>query len=171
MKKLFFLFIALVSFSSFSNEDTFSCDPKKFLSEDNLDKVLKHRESGFNICLNCEGDSCSFRKELLSDQQSLSICKRLFCKASFASHGFELPADTPRGMSSFSYNYSISKKGKVIDISVKTSEGVFSTKDARKFVKALTRKTKFTPIEFGGSYYNLINLSSEMSINTRLGQE
>ena len=121
--------------------------------------------------MNCEGDSCSFRKELLSDQQSLSICKRLFCTASFASHGFEIPADTPRGKSSFSYNYSISKKGKVIDISVKTSEGVFSTKDARKFVKALTRKTKFTPIEFGGSYYNLINLSSEMSINTRLGQE
>ncbi len=149
MKKLIFLSIIIFSSYSFSIEDiSFACDPKKFLSEDNLTKVLEHRDSAFNICLNCEGESCAFKNELLSEEKSLAICKRsvlycIFCKPRALRFRLKLP----RGRSSFTYHYSISKEGKVIDIKVDKSEGVFSTKDARKFVQALTRKTRFSPIE------------------------
>ena len=56
----------------------FSCDPKKYLPENLLEKVLIHRESAFNICLNCNGDECAFRDQLLNDEKSLNLCKRLF---------------------------------------------------------------------------------------------
>ena len=170
MKKLIILFIVLFSNLTFS-ENNFSCDPKKFLSPDTLTKVIKHRDSALNVCLNCEGNSCAFKSQLLSDQKSLAICKRLFCTASYASRGYEMPADSPRGKSSFSYQYAISEKGKIIDIKVNSVEGVFSSKDAVKFIKALTRKTRFQPIESDGNFYQLKNLTSELTINTRLEQE
>ena len=172
MKKALFLSFFLLSSSHFFGEDTsFNCDPKKFLADDVLEKVLLHRDSAFNICLDCEDQSCRFKAALLSDEKSLSICKRLFCTASFASRGFEIPPETPRGKSLFSYKYSISKEGKVKNIKVESTEGVFSSRDAREFIKALTRKTKYVPIEFEGNYYELTNLKSEMSLNTRLGND
>ena len=54
---------------------------------------------------------------------------------------------------------------------ITSTDGVFSNKDAKEFVKALTRKTKFLPIEYKGNSYELINLASEMNINTRLGND
>ena len=172
MKKTLFLSLFLFSSSYFFGGDSsFNCDPKKFLAEDVLEKVLVHRDSAFNICLDCEDQSCQFKDALLSDEKSLSICKRLFCTASFASRGFEIPPETPRGKSLFSYKYSISTEGKVKNIKVESTEGVFSSRDAREFIKALTRKTKYVPIEFEGNYYELTDLKSEMSINTRLGND
>ena len=164
----FFLFS---SFSVFGESRNFDCDPKKFLSENLIEKVLVHRETSFQICLNCEGEICSFNQELLKDERSLSVCKRLFCTPSFASRGFEIPPETPRGKSSFNYNYTISNKGTIKDIKIISVEGVFSSRDAREFLKALTRKTKYIPIEFRDDYYELINLESQISINTRLGYE
>ena len=164
----FFLFS---SFFAFGESRNFDCDPKKFLSENLIEKVLVHRETSFQICLNCEGEICSFNKELLKDERSLSVCKRLFCTPSFASRGFEIPPETPRGKSSFNYNYTISNTGTIKDIKIISVEGVFSSRDAREFLKALTRKTKYIPIEFQDDYYELINLESQISINTRLGYE
>ena len=164
----FFLFS---SFSVFGESRNFDCDPKKFLSENLIEKVLVHRETSFQICLNCEGETCSFNQELLKDDRSLSVCKRLFCTPSFASRGFEIPPETPRGKSSFNYNYTISNTGTIKDIKIISVEGVFSSRDAREFLKALTRKTKYIPIEFRDDYYELINLESQISINTRLGYE
>ena len=164
----FFLFS---SFSVFGESRNFDCDPKKFLSENLIEKVLVHRETSFQICLNCEGETCSFNQELLKDERNLSICKRLFCTPSFASRGFEIPPETPRGKSSFNYNYTISNTGTIKDIKIISVEGVFSSRDAREFLKALTRKTKYIPIEFRDDYYELINLESQISINTRLGYE
>ena len=172
MKRAFFLSISLLFSNSFFAEgESFSCDPKKYLPEDLANKVLVHRESGFNICLSCEGETCKFKQQLLDNPDTLSICKRLFCTASFASRGFEIPAGTPRGKSSFSYQYSISKLGAITDITITSTDGVFSNKDAKEFVKALTRKTKFLPIKYQGNSYELINLASEMNINTRLGND
>ena len=52
MKRAFFLSISLLLSNSFFAEgESFSCDPKKYLPEDLANKVLVHRESGFNICL------------------------------------------------------------------------------------------------------------------------
>ena len=164
----FFLFS---SFSVFGESRNFDCDPKKFLSENLIEKVLVHRETSFQICLNCEGETCSFNQELLKDERSLSVCKRLFCTPSFASRGFEIPPETPRGKSSFNYNYTISNTGTIKDIKIISIEGVFSSRDAREFLKALTRKTKYIPIEFRDDYYELINLESQIIINTRLGYE
>jgi hypothetical protein len=73
MKKLIFLSSIIFSSYSFSLEgSSFACDPKKFLSEDNMTKVLIHRDSAFNICLNCEGESCAFKNELLSEKKKFS---------------------------------------------------------------------------------------------------
>ena len=164
----FFLFSSL---SVFGDSRNFDCDPKKFLSENLIEKVLVHRETSFQICLNCEGETCSFNQELLKDERSLSVCKRLFCTPSFASRGFEIPPETPRGKSSFNYNYTISNTGTIKDIKIISVKGVFSSRDAREFLKALTRKTKYIPIEFQDDYYELVNLESQISINTRLGYE
>lgn len=132
MKRAIFLSISLlISNSFFAEGDSFSCDPKKYLPEDLANKVLVHRESGFNICLSCEGETCKFKRELLDNSDTLSICKRLFCTASFASRGFEIPAGTPRGKSSFSYQYSISKLGAIKDITITSTDGVFQTKMQR----------------------------------------
>ena len=172
MKRTIFLSISLLFSNSFLAEvEPFSCDPKKYLPEDLANKVLVHRESAFNICLSCEGETCKFKQELLGNSDTLSICKRLFCTASFASRGFEIPAGTPRGKSSFSYKYSISKLGAIKDITITSTDGVFSNKDAKEFVKALTRKTKFLPIKYQENSYELINLASDMNINTRLGND
>lgn len=173
MKKIIFLCTFLYMGQCFSDASMseFSCDPKKYLPENLLEKVLIHRESAFNICLNCNGDECAFRDQLLNDEKSLNLCKRLFCSASFASRGFEIPADAPRGLSSFKYSYSISKKGHVEKINIIESSGAFSPKDALKFLKALTRKTRYEPINYQGNTYKLIGLSSEMSINTKLVNE
>ena len=105
MKRAIFLSISiLLSNSFFAEGESFSCDPKKYLPEDLANKVLVHRESGFNICLTCEGETCKFKQQLLDNSDTLTICKRLFCTASFASRGFEIPPGTPRGKSSFSYH-------------------------------------------------------------------
>ena len=173
MKKIILLCSLAFVGQCFTNEiiESFNCDPKKYLPESLLEKVLKHRESAFNICLTCNGDDCSFKNELLSDEKSLNLCKRLFCTASFASRGFEMPGDSPRGKSYFKYSYSISKKGIVEDINILDTTGAFSSKDAKKFLKALTRKTKYEPINFRGNSYKLNGLSAEMSINTKLVNE
>ena len=171
IRAFFFSISLLLSNSFFAEGKSFSCDPKKYLPEDLANKVLVHRESAFNICLSCEGETCKFKQELLGNSDTFSICKRLFCTASFASRGFEIPAGTPRGKSSFSYQYSISKLGAIKDITITSTDGVFSNKDAKEFVKALTRKTKFLPIKYQGNSYELINLASDMNINTRLGND
>tara|TARA_Y100001934_G_scaffold79937_1_gene99311 strand:+ start:845 stop:1363 length:519 start_codon:yes stop_codon:yes gene_type:complete len=172
MKKVFFLsHLLLLSISFYGSENYFSCDPKKFLSEDMLEKVKLHRESAFNICLSCNGQSCNFKNELISDNKSLSICKRLFCVPSFASRGFEIPAATPRGESAFKFQYVISTEGRIKDVDITSVEGVFSSRDAKEFIKALTRKTKFIPITYENKTYELRGLQSEMNVNTRLGYE
>ena len=171
MRAVFFLCIFFSSLSIVGESRNFECDPKKFLPENLIEKVLVHRETSFQICLDCEGKTCSFKQELLQDERSQSICKRLFCTPSFASRGFEIPPETPRGKSSFNYNYTISNTGIIKDIKIISVEGVFSSRDAREFIKALTRKTKYIPIEFQDVFYELTNLESKISINTRLGYE
>jgi len=172
MKKVFFLsHLLLLSISFYGSENFFNCDPKKFLSEDMLEKVKLHRESAFNICLSCNGQTCNFKNELVSEDKSLSICKRLFCTPFFASRGFEIPAETPRGESSFKFQYAISTEGRIKDINITSVEGVFSSRDAKEFIRALTRKTKFIPITYENSPYELRGLKSEMNLNTRLEKE
>ena len=46
-----------------------------------------------------------------------------------------------------------------------------TTRDVKAFVQALTRRTKYEPIEFQDNYYELTGLETEMTINTRLGNE
>jgi hypothetical protein len=130
-----------------------------------LTAVRKHRDSAFNTCLTCQGSSCSFRA--FQDRKTEAVCKRLFCTPIFVSPGFETPADTPSGKSSFTYSYDISKEGSLKNIAIIKAEGVFSKNDAKKFIKARTRKTKFEPINFDNKSYEIINLTGEMSLNTR----
>ena len=90
MKKALFLSFFLLSSSHFFGEDTsFNCDPKKFLADDVLEKFCCI-ESAFNICLDCEDQSCRFKAALLSDEKSLSICvvRHFFSK-------FEIPPKRP----------------------------------------------------------------------------
>jgi len=97
----------------------------------------------------------------------LAVCKRLFCTPIFISPGFETPADTPSGKSSFTYSYNISKEGSLENIEITSVEGVFNKKDAKKFIKARTRKTKFEPIVYKNKAYEIVNLTSNMVLNTR----
>ncbi len=142
-----------------------ACNNMVAMNEDILSAVRKHRDSTFNTCLSCEGSSCAFKE--FKDSKTLAVCKRLFCTPTFVSPGFETPADTPSGKSSFTYYYSISKEGSIVNIEIKSVEGVFSKKDAKKFIKARTRKTKFEPVVFQNRAYEIVNLTSNMVLNTR----
>jgi len=142
-----------------------ACDNMIAMNEDILKAVRKHRDSAFKTCLSCKGSSCSFRE--FNDSKTLAVCKRLFCTPTFVSPGFETPADTPSGKSSFAYSYDISKEGSLINIEITNVEGVFSKKDAKKFIKARTRKTRYEPVIYKDQSYEIVNLSSDMALNTR----
>ena len=147
------------------NSKPIACNNMVAMTETILNGVRKHRDSAFKICLSCQGSSCIFNQ--FQERKTEAVCKRLFCTPTFVSPGFETPADTPSGKSSFNYSYSISKEGTLSNIEILDVEGVFSKKDAKKFIKARTRKTKFEPINFDNKSYELINLTGEMSLNTR----
>ncbi|HJL96507.1 MAG TPA: hypothetical protein QF379_05870, partial [SAR86 cluster bacterium] len=141
----------LLFFSLFSlSEDLLlmSCDHKASMTQDMLTKVLKHRDSAFNTCLSCQGSSCSMKTWQDKEKNNELICKRLFCTPNFISHGYVLPGDTPSGKSSFTYTYNISQEGLLTNINILEVTGVYSKRDAKKFLKALTRKTKYEPIIF-----------------------
>ena len=142
-----------------------ACNNMIAMNDTILTAVRKHRDSAFKTCLTCQGSSCSFR--VFQDRKTEAVCQRLFCTPIFVSPGFETPADTPSGKSSFTYSYDISKKGSLKNIAIIKTEGVFSKNDAKKFIKARTRKTKFEPINFDNKSYEIINLTGEMSLNTR----
>ena len=147
------------------NSKPIACNNMVAMTEAILNGVRKHRDSAFKICLSCQGSSCIFSQ--FQERKTEAVCKRLFCTPTFVSPGFETPADTPSGKSSFNYSYSISKEGTLSNIEILDVEGVFSKKDAKKFIKARTRKTKFEPINFDNKSYEIINLTGEMSLNTR----
>ena len=142
-----------------------ACDNMIAMSEDLLNAVRKHRDSAFKTCLSCKGSSCSFIE--FNDSKTLAVCKRLFCTPTFVSPGFETPADTPSGKSSFNYTYGISKEGSLTNIEITNVEGVFRKKDAKKFIKARTRKTRFEPVIYKDQLYEIVNLASSMTLNTR----
>jgi len=169
MKKIIYvLSLILISYSNSSEEvQPVACDPMIPMTDSILSAVLKHRDSAFNTCLSCQGSSCSFKS--WDDSKTLAVCKRLFCTPSFVSPGFETPADTPSGKSSFTYSYGISKEGFLENIEVLKSEGAFKKRDAKKFLKARTRKTRFEPIIYKKVPYEIVNLTSNMVLNTRWG--
>ena len=169
MKKIIYvLSLIFISYSNSSEEvQPVACDPMIPMTESILSAVLKHRDSAFNTCLSCQGSSCSLKS--WDDSKTLSVCKRLFCTPSFVSPGFETPADTPSGKSSFTYSYGISKEGFLENIEVLKAEGAFKKRDAKKFLKARTRKTRFEPIIYKKVPYEIVNLTSNMVLNTRWG--
>ena len=169
MKKIIYvLSLIFISYSNSSEEvQPVACDPMIPMTDSILSAVLKHRDSAFNTCLSCQGSSCSFKS--WDDSKTLAVCKRLFCTPSFVSPGFETPADTPSGKSSFTYSYGISKEGFLENIEVLKAEGAFKKRDAKKFLKARTRKTRFEPIIYKKVPYEIVNLTSNMVLNTRWG--
>ena len=169
MKKIIYvLSLIFISYSNSSEEvQPVACDPMIPMTDSILSAVLKHRDSAFNTCLSCQGSSCSFKS--WDDSRTLAVCKRLFCTPSFVSPGFETPADTPSGKSSFTYSYGISKEGFLENIEVLKAEGAFKKRDAKKFLKARTRKTRFEPIIYKKVPYEIVNLTSNMVLNTRWG--
>ena len=167
-KIMYVLSLIFISYFNYSEEaQPVACDPMIPMTESILSAVLKHRDSAFNTCLSCQGSSCSLKS--WDDSKTLSVCKRLFCTPSFVSPGFETPADTPSGKSSFTYSYGISKEGFLENIEVLKSEGAFKKRDAKKFLKARTRKTRFEPIIYKKVPYEIVNLTSNMVLNTRWG--
>ena len=169
MKKIIYvLSLIFISYFNYSEEaQPVACDPMIPMTDSILSAVLKHRDSAFNTCLSCQGSSCSFKS--WDDSRTLAVCKRLFCTPSFVSPGFETPADTPSGKSSFTYSYGISKEGFLENIEVLKAEGAFKKRDAKKFLKSRTRKTRFEPIIYKKVPYEIVNLTSNMVLNTRWG--
>ena len=101
-----------------------ACNNMIAMNDTILTAVRKHRDSAFKTCLTCQGSSCSFR--VFQDRKTEAVCQRLFCTPIFVSPGFETPADTPSGKSSFTYSYDISKEGSLKNIAIIKAEGVFS---------------------------------------------
>ena len=152
-------------------ESAMSCDHKVSMSDDLLSKVVKHRDSAFEICLSCTKGDCLMKAWPEEGRANEAICQRLFCTPKKVSKGFEVPADTPRGKSSFSYTYSISKKGRLTDINILSVDGAYKRTDALKFLKSLTKKTQYEPLVYDNKKYKITNLASSMAVNTKLDNE
>ena len=168
------LFISLFSYagSTAANEvSLMSCDHKVAMSSDLLTKVIKHRDSAFQTCLTCNKGDCSMKAWTEENQNNEMICKRLFCTPKKVNKGYEVPADTPRGKSSFTYSYSISKKGRLSEINVLSVEGAYKRKDAYKFLRSLTKKTQYEPLTHENKKYKITNLTSSMSVNMKWEDE
>tara|TARA_B110000263_G_scaffold40683_1_gene32443 strand:- start:135 stop:671 length:537 start_codon:yes stop_codon:yes gene_type:complete len=172
MNKLLLVLCFLISVTGFTEllkaNDTklpMNCDHKVAMGADLLTKVLKHRDSAFAICLSCNKGECLMKSWTSETRSDEAICKRLFCTPKKVAKGYEVPADSPTGKSSFTYKYSISKKGKLIDINILSVEGEYNHKDALNFVKALTKRTKYEPLVHDNKKYKIANLTSSMTVN------
>lgn len=169
----FFILIYL-SFSSFlfaeKNEPqspVMICDHTAAMSSELLLRTLNYRESAFNTCLRCEGPSCkmkSWPKEKKGDE---AICKRIFCTPANVNKNYEVPADSPRGRSKFSYSYEISKKGKIKDFKILNYEGAHKPRDIVDYLKAYTKKTSYEPLVYDGKEYEITNLGFSMSVHLK----
>jgi hypothetical protein len=148
-----------------------SCDHKVAMGDGLLAKVVKHRDSAFQTCLACNKDDCSMKTWNEENKGNEMICKRLFCTPNKVNKGYEVPADTPRGKSSFTYSYSISKKGKLTEINILSVEGAYKRKDALKFLKSLTKKTNYEPLIHENKKYKITNLTSSMAVNMKWENE
>ena len=166
------LFISFIGYAQLIKADdlksSMSCDHKVSMSADLLSKVLKHRGSAFAICLSCTKGDCLMKTWPEDGKANEVICQRLFCTPKKVSKGYEVPADTPRGKSSFSYTYSISKKGRLIDINILSVDGAYKRTDALKFLKSLTKKTQYEPLVYDNKKYKITNLASSMAVNAKL---
>ncbi|HIE48677.1 MAG TPA: hypothetical protein EYP94_01055 [Gammaproteobacteria bacterium] len=169
------LSISFIGYAQLINADdaksTMSCDHKVSMNDDLLSKVLKHRDSAFETCLSCTKGDCLMKAWPEEGRANEAICQRLFCTPKKVSKGFEVPADTPRGKSSFSYTYSISKKGRLTDINILSVDGPYKRADALKFLKSLTKKTQYEPLVYDNKKYKITNLASSMAVNTKLDNE
>ena len=166
------LFISLVGYAQLIKADApksaMSCDHKVSMSDDLLNKVLKHRDSAFTTCLSCTKGDCAMKTWPEEGRANETICQRLFCTPKKVNRGYEVPADTPRGKSTFSYTYSISKKGRLTDINILSVDGAYKRADALKFLKSLTKKTQYEPLVYDNKKYKITNLVSSMAVNTKL---
>lgn len=158
----FFCFAGLITAN---DTNPMSCNHKVAMSEDLLAKVLKHRDSAFTTCLTCKKGDCSMKAWTEENKNNEMICKRLFCTPIRVAKAYEVPGDSPQGKSSFNYIYSISKKGKLSDINILSVDGEFNRKDALKYLKALTKRTKYEPLVNGNKKYKITNLTSSMAVN------
>jgi len=168
------LFISLFSYAgAMASNDAvlMSCDHKVAMSGDLLSKVIKHRDSAFQTCLTCNKGDCAMKTWTAENQNNEMICKRLFCTPKKVSKGYEVPADTPRGKSSFTYSYSISKKGRLDEINILSVEGSYKRKDALKFLKSLTKRTEYEPLTHENKKYKVTNLTSSMTVNMKWENE
>ena len=172
MKKYLLILCLSISFIGYAQlikaddlKSSMSCDHKVSMSADLLSKVLKHRDSAFATCLSCTKGDCSMKTWSEEGRANEAICQRLFCTPKKVSKGYEVPADTPRGKSSFSYTYSISKKGRLTDINILSVDGSYNRNDALKFLQSLTKKTQYEPLVYDNKKYQITNLTSSMSVN------
>ncbi|MDA7601364.1 hypothetical protein N8791_02350 [Gammaproteobacteria bacterium] len=165
-----FSFCFVVPLSA-NDAEPMSCDHKVSMGSDLLSKVIKHRDSAFDTCLTCNKGDCTMKAWTAENKNNEMICKRLFCTPKKVNKGYEVPADTPRGKSSFSYSYTISKKGKLTEINIESVDGAYKRKDALKFLKSLTKKTQYEPLVHEGKKYKITNLTSSMSVNMKWENE
>ena len=168
---LFIFSFCVASPLSANDAEPMSCDHKVSMGSDLLTKVIKHRDSAFDTCLTCIKGDCTMKTWNAENQNNEMICKRLFCTPKKVNKGYEVPADTPRGKSSFSYSYTISKKGKLTEINILNVDGAYKRKDALKFLKSLTKKTQYEPLIHDNKKYKITNLTSSMSVNMKWENE
>tara|TARA_B110000014_G_scaffold238821_1_gene205751 strand:- start:123 stop:668 length:546 start_codon:yes stop_codon:yes gene_type:complete len=143
-------------------------DPKSWIIPfQTIKQVVKHRNNAMDICLSCEGDSCSMKSWPEEQVKEFNVCKRLFTTPVYlrANTMSELPpklkriGKESRNSTYFYYNYSISKEGRVSDIKVTSifGAGRLSKKEALQLWTIVTEDTFYEPIEIDGKRYEINN--------------
>ena len=143
-------------------------DPKSWIIPfQTIKQVVKHRSNAMDICLSCEGDSCSMKSWSEEQVKEFNVCKRLFTTPVYlrANSMSELPSKFKRiGKESkrstyFYYNYSISKEGRVSDIKVTSifGAGRLTKKEALQLWTIVTEDSFYEPIEIEDKRYEINN--------------
>ena len=159
------LALSLLLFTSLSFSVDLNCSIDKELSKDHFQKLIQLRQQASAACLKCVGKECemkSWKKEQAGDA---TVCRLLFCTATSVSRSFKSPDGVKKGRTKIKFNYDISEDGKIKGLKIKETYGTMNDRQAYKYLRSFSRKTKFEPLVIDGKEYGITNLNAEIVAN------
>ena len=159
------LALSLLLFTSLSFSVDLNCSIDKELSKDHFQKLIQLRQQASAVCLKCVGKECemkSWKKEQAGDA---TVCRLLFCTATSVSRSFKSPDGVKKGRTKIKFNYDISEEGRIKGLRILSTSGKMNDRQAYKYLKSFSRKTRFEPLVIDGKEYGITNLTAEVVAN------
>ena len=161
------LTLSLLLFTSLSFSVDLNCYIDKELSKDNFQKLIQSRQnaSAVSVCLKCAGKKCEMNSLKKEQTTEAVVCRMLFCTATSVSRDFKRPDGVKKGRTKIKFNYDISEDGRIEGLKIKETYGKMNNRQAYKYLRSFSRKTKFEPLVIDGKEYGITNLNAEIVAN------